>query len=155
MKRDELMWNAVRGRDLTLHEVAEHFGDEDHWGTMVVGEGDAKRCVWVWVGPNVPPFELAQRAIRAGEGAGGAWRRHVQPDPDDGKPVKVPTWEEWQSAGVTIARLRDALDDQHDAAAETADLRAKLARVRGILRDDVALKLQRIRAALEGGSDGE
>ena len=68
MRWDELVDLAVKGENPSPEKVLEHFANRDHWTTTVVGTGRTKRAVWVWIGPNIPPFELPARVLKALEG---------------------------------------------------------------------------------------
>lgn len=45
----------------TLRSVLAHYADPAHWSQVTLPNGQG--CVTIWTGPNVPPYELAQRVL--------------------------------------------------------------------------------------------
>lgn len=56
MNTGEIMHKALSGTPITVKEALETYADERNW------EGDYSQTKkrWVWIGPTLPPWELAR-----------------------------------------------------------------------------------------------
>jgi hypothetical protein len=62
----EIMRRGVAGIPVTAEEVVATFADEKNWRGEYKENPPTK--MWVWQGPVMPPWELAQNAIEAAKG---------------------------------------------------------------------------------------
>jgi hypothetical protein len=58
--QEDLLHVALRGERLDPIRVAATFAKRENWTQLYQDQ----RCWWSWVGPVVPPFELAQNMFR-------------------------------------------------------------------------------------------
>ncbi len=56
----DLFGGAMRGDRIDRNRTLATYGSENNWTTMTVNG----QCYWVWSGPVICPFELAQWALR-------------------------------------------------------------------------------------------
>lgn len=57
----ELIRRAVSGEAISVTDALSIYADPSNWGTI---NNPQHGCRWVWQGPTLPPYELAQFCLR-------------------------------------------------------------------------------------------
>jgi len=68
MNSQEIMHKALSGTPINAKEALETYADERNWIGDYTDKREPKKR-WVWIGPTLPPWELAQWALNDLKGA--------------------------------------------------------------------------------------